>query len=136
MRPMPMSAPLLPTPQETPPAAGSTAAWAAARALASAFARGNVAVRERVVVGLLRPLSPLAVAAVASGAFAVHLARPDMAGSSWSRFRGDLAAHTPAQVYELARFTEEVDPHVLAELLLTLGPGPITAARRTALPDL
>lgn len=95
---------------------------AAVHALVVCFEHGDRAMRERIVAGLLRPLSPLAVAAVASGAFAPHLARAASARPT-ATFAGDLADHAPAQVRELARFTDQVNPQALAALLFVLAQG-------------
>lgn len=123
---------LPPTPAPADVVPGSTPARPVApRAVALAYEHGSRRVREWVVTGLMRPLGPLALAAVASGAFAVHLTRP--AATATSRFGGDLAAHSPAQVYELARFTEQVSPQAVAELLAGLARGaPAPAGRATA----
>lgn len=75
---------------------------------------------------LLRPLGPLGVAAVASGAFLGHLlqARPDGIRVAI----GATARHSADQVLELARFAEQVNPDVLQQLATMLADAPLSGA--------
>ena len=69
--------------------------------------------QARLLACLVRPLSPLALVAVAAGAFAGFLQRGDSAGSQ----RAGIGAvrYSQDQVMELARFVEQVQPQALQE---------------------
>ena len=68
-----------------------------------------------LVVGacLVRPLSPLGLAAVSAGAFTVVLARSS--GSGLSVAMADVARFSRDQIAELARFVEQVSPEALQQ---------------------
>jgi hypothetical protein len=79
---------------------------------------------------LLRPLGPLGLAAVASGAFLNHLLQARQEG-----VRVAIEAtvrHSAAQVFELARFAEQVDPDVLQQLGALLAEAPLGGAALSA----
>jgi hypothetical protein len=93
------------------PIATGQAAAAAPRLVARLYAAAGVPLRARLLACLMRPLGPLALAGVAAGAFAGFLQCRDAAGT-----RIDLegaARISTAQVLELARFVEQVDPQAL-----------------------
>ncbi len=70
--------------------------------------------RSRIVVTLLRPLGPLAIVAVASGAFGKLLNQVNALGSTLPIDQvGDF---TREQVFELARFVEQVSPDALRQV--------------------
>src|SRR4051812_18421745 len=91
------------------PREGSRAARLAARLYAGATA----VQRSRIVTTLCRPLGPLALVAVASGAFAGLLGRASALGNPWQI--DDLAGFTRDQVFELARFVEQANPEALQQ---------------------
>ena len=82
----------------------------AARLASRLYAGAGAAQRSRIVAALLQPLGPLALVAVASGAFAGLL---DRAGATQPI--GELASFTREQVFELARFVEQVSPDALQQ---------------------
>ncbi|MBW8759911.1 MAG: hypothetical protein JF586_20135 [Burkholderiales bacterium] len=92
------------------PREGSRAARLAARLYAGATA----VQRSRIVTTLCRPLGPLALVAVASGAFAGLLGRASALGNPWQI--DDLAGFTRDQVFELARFVEQANPEALQQV--------------------
>ncbi|MEP6505841.1 MAG: hypothetical protein ABJD97_21080 [Betaproteobacteria bacterium] len=69
--------------------------------------------RSRIVTTLLRPLGPLAIVAVASGAFAGLLTRVGSIGQGVSV--DELGAFSGEQIFELARFVEQVSPDALRQ---------------------
>jgi hypothetical protein len=91
--------------------------------LASRLYDGASAVqRSRIVVALLRPLGPLAIVAVASGAFAKLLNHVSALGSPLPV--DELADFTREQVFELARFVEQVSPDALQQVAGTIAENP------------
>jgi hypothetical protein len=88
---------------------------------------GDDTLRARMIECMLRPLSPLGVAAVASGAFLGQLLHGGYGGLR-AAAEGAVRAssYTTAQVLELARFVEQVQPavvHQLAMLARDASPG-------------
>ena len=83
----------------------------AARLIARLYGSANLALRARMVDVLLRPLSPLGIAAVAAGAFSVALSR----GGGITLAMADVANFSKAQIAELARFVEQVSPDALQQ---------------------
>ena len=78
--------------------------------------------RSRIVVTLLRPLGPLALVAVASGAFAGLLNRASAMGSALPI--DELGHFTRDQVFELARFVEQVSPDALQQVAGAIAENP------------
>lgn len=112
-------------------AARPEASGRAARLLARLYRSATLPLRARLVACLLRPLSPLGVAAVAAGAFTVFLSR--QAGGGLRVAIGDVARFSSEQVAELAGFVEQVSPEALqqAAALVTenrFGGGAFTAS--------
>lgn len=99
------------TPSMSPVATGLAAAVAAPRLVARLYAAAGVPLRVRLLACLMRPLGTLAVAGVAAGAFAGFLHRRDAAGMTVDA--DEAARVSTAQVLELARFVEQVDPQAL-----------------------
>ena len=102
-----------------------------ARLLARLYGSSSLAVRTKLVACLVRPLSPLGVAAVSAGAFTVVLARNSSGGLSVAM--ADVARFSKDQIAELARFVEQVSPEALqqaAGLVLdnSIGAGAFTAS--------
>jgi len=85
----------------------------AARLAARLYAGATAVQRSRIVTTLCRPLGPLALVAVASGAFAGLLDRASALGSTLQI--DELAGFTRDQVFELARFVEQVSPEALQQ---------------------
>jgi len=86
----------------------------AAHLAARLYAGAGAVQRSRIVVTLLKPLGPLALAAVASGAFAGLLERARAFGAALPV--DELGSFTREQVYELARFVEQVSPDALQQV--------------------
>ena len=86
----------------------------AARLASRLYAGAGAVQRSRIVATLLRPLGPLALVAVASGAFAGLLTRAGALGSALPI--DELGAFTREQVLELARFVEQVSPQTLRQV--------------------
>jgi hypothetical protein len=84
-----------------------------ARLVARLYSSSSLAVRTRLVACLVRPLSPLGLAAVAAGAFTVFLSRTGPGGLSVAM--ADVARFSKEQIAELARFVEQVSPEALQQ---------------------
>ena len=91
----------------------------AARLMARLYDGASAIQRSRIVATLARPLGPLALVAVASGAFAGLLNRVGTA-----RPLEDLAGFTREQVFELARFVEQVSPGALRQVAGAIAENP------------
>ncbi|MEO8835830.1 MAG: hypothetical protein ABI364_03735 [Caldimonas sp.] len=85
----------------------------AARLIARLWGASSLSLRARLVACLVRPLSPLGLAAVAAGAFTVFLAR---APGGLTVAMGDAARFSKEQIAELARFVEQVSPEALQQV--------------------
>ena len=94
----------------------------AARLASRLYAGAGAVQRSRIVVTLLRPLGPLALVAVASGAFAGLLDRVSALGTTLPI--DELANFTRDQVFELARFVEQVSPDALQQVAGAVGDNP------------
>ncbi len=93
----------------------------AARLASRLYAGASAMQRSRIVATLLRPLGPLALVAVASGAFAGLLDRVNaMSATSID----ELGHFTRDQVFELARFVEQVNPDALQQVAGTIADNP------------
>ncbi len=91
--------------------------------LASRLYDGAGAVqRSRIVTTLAKPLGTLALVAVASGAFAGLLTR---LGSDAVAGAEELAGFTREQVFELARFVEQVSPDALQQAAGAIADNPV-----------
>ena len=86
----------------------------AARLASRLYAGASAVQRSRIVATLVRPLGPLALVAVASGAFAGLLDRVSALGAALPI--DELAHFTREQVFELARFVEQVSPDALQQV--------------------
>jgi hypothetical protein len=86
----------------------------AARLAARLYAGATAVQRSRIVTTLCRPLGPLALVGVASGAFAGLLGRASALGGALQI--DELAGFTRDQVFELARFVEQVSPEALQQV--------------------
>jgi len=85
----------------------------AARLASRLYAGASAVQRSRIVATLLRPLGPLALVAVASGAFAGLLQRANALGAASI---DELGHFSRDQVFELARFVEQVSPDALQQV--------------------
>jgi len=94
----------------------------AARLAARLYAGATAVQRSRIVATLCRPLGPLALVAVASGAFAGLLDRASALGSTLQI--DELAGFTRDQVFELARFVEQVSPEALQQAAGSIAENP------------
>jgi hypothetical protein len=101
----------------------------AARLVARLYAGMNARHRSRMLVQLLRPLGPLARVAVASGAFAGVVSRG--MGQSAVAALDDLARFSSDQVFELARFVEQVSPEALRRVASAVSSSPPGASALT-----
>jgi len=94
----------------------------AARLAARLYAGATAVQRSRIVATLCRPLGPLALVAVASGAFAGLLDKASALGSSLQI--DELAGFSRDQVFELARFVEQVSPEALQQVAGSVAENP------------
>jgi len=94
----------------------------AARLASRLYAGASVVQRSRIVAALVRPLGPLALVAVASGAFAGMLNRAGALGAALPI--DELADFTREQVFELARFVEQVSPDALQQVAGAIADNP------------
>ena len=93
----------------------------AARLASRLYAGASAMQRSRIVATLLKPLGPLALVAVASGAFAGLLTRANALGATSI---DELGHFTRDQVFELARFVEQVSPEALQQVAGTIAENP------------
>lgn len=93
-----------------------------ARLVSRLYGAANAALRTRVLACLVRPLGLLGLAGVASGAFAGLPFRADKA--SGGSAIGDLAGYTSDQIFELARFVEQVSPDAIQQVAGLLADNP------------
>jgi hypothetical protein len=112
------------------PAPGAHAGHAptplAPRLVARLYGGANASLRARILGCLLRPLGPLGLVAVASGAFAGFLSRATPAGFAVAL--DDAQRFSREQVFELARFAEQVDPQALQQITGLLADGAMNNA--------
>jgi hypothetical protein len=121
---------------EGPSRAGERGAFAGdarprvARLVARLYGAADGPLRGRMLACLSRPLGSLGLAGVASGAFAALMfrrAEPD-AGAAIA----DLADFSSDQIFELARFVEQVSPDAIQQLTGLLADNPISASAFSA----
>jgi len=94
----------------------------AARLASRLYASAGAVQRSRIVMTLARPLGPLALVAVASGAFAGLLNRVSALGATLPI--DELGHFTREQVFELARFAEQVSPDALQQVAGAIADNP------------
>ncbi len=83
--------------------------------VAGAFVRLNIRLRARMLGRLLASVGPLALAVVGGGAFAKYVAQ-----ARWPEIPvsfEDAAQATSDQVYELVRYVQQSNPHLLGQLM-------------------
>jgi hypothetical protein len=108
---------------------GNADAWkmqSLATALANAFTRADLSLRVRVLRNLLRPIGPLALAALGGGVFAKYARQARWSGMPLSL--EEAARVTSRQVFELVRYVEQSDPHILQQVLCDLARDATTMA--------
>jgi hypothetical protein len=93
--------------------------------VADVFAKAPPPQRVRLLNGLLRPVGPLALVAIAAGAFASLLPVTRWRGASVTL--DDAMRFSAGQVLELARYVEQKSPESLAQLPELLGDSPLWA---------
>lgn len=79
---------------------------------------------------LVRPLGSLGLVAVASGAFASFLHRGSERGAGIPL--DDLGRYSNDQIFELARFVEQVSPEAIQQVASLLADSPVGVAAFTA----
>jgi hypothetical protein len=110
----------------TPATAKRQARPLAARLVSRLYAGASTPLRVGMLACLLRPLSPLGLVAVASGAFAVFLHRGGDRGA-WVMLE-DAGRYSNEQIFELARFVEQVSPEALQQLGSLISASPVGTA--------
>lgn len=110
------------------------ARWAdrdrAARLIGRLYGSANLALRTRFVACLVRPLSPLGLAAIGAGAFAILLVPRTTGGIGIAV--ADVARFSKDQIAELARFVEQVSPDALAQVAAMVADNPVGVGSFTA----
>ncbi len=101
-----------------------------ARLVSRLYGAASAPLRSRMLASLLRPLGSLGLAAVASGGFAGWVYRGGEAAAGLSM--GDLASYSSEQVFELARFVEQVSPDAIQQVAGLLADNPVGASAFTA----
>ena len=94
--------------------------------VASAFTKLGLAVRARVLRRLLMPIGPMALTVLGGGVFAKYAAQ-----ARWPRMSvslEDAARVTSSQVFELVRYLEQSNPHVLQQVMVVLSRDATTMA--------
>jgi hypothetical protein len=113
--------------QPRPQCLAGTAAPPALPALVSEVYRAAAApLRVKLLECLLRPVGPLALAAIASGAFGAFLQRRTWAGASLSI--DDVATISAEQFHELAGYLEQASPEVFLRVPAVLAGSPLAMA--------
>ena len=111
-----------------PPAA--PARRRSARLIARLYGSANLALRARFVACLIRPLSPLGLAAIGAGAFTILLSRRGAGGISVAV--ADVAQFSKEQIAELVRFVEQVSPEAIAQVAAMVADNPVGVGTFTA----
>jgi hypothetical protein len=120
----------LSTATEIEPGSGTAAAIDEAPSMpavvAGAFTKLHLAHRVRVLRRLLMPVGPMALTVLGGGVFAKYAAQ-----ARWPRMSvslEDAARITSSQVYELVRYVEQSNPHVLQQVMVVLSRDAATMA--------
>jgi hypothetical protein len=91
--------------------------------VADVYGEAEPSLRARLLECLLKPVRPLGLVAVAAGAFSAFLHR-----EHWSRLSvpiEDAVRFTSDQVFELARFVEQVQPEALRQVASVMADNPV-----------
>jgi hypothetical protein len=94
-----------------------------ARLVSRLYGAAGAPLRTRMLACLVQPLGSLGLVAVASGAFAQLLYRRGDAGVGIPI--GDLAGYSNDQIFELARFVEQVSPDAIQQVAGLLADNPV-----------
>jgi hypothetical protein len=94
--------------------------------VSAVYHEGPASLRTRLLECLVRPLGPLAVVAIAAGAFGhlLYRLRHDAAPISTD----DASRITSEQVLELTRYVEQCSPDALLQIGVLIADPPISAA--------
>ena len=101
-----------------------------ARLIERLYGSANLALRTRFVACLIRPLSPLGLAAIGAGAFTILLSRRGAGGISVAV--ADVAQFSKEQIAELVRFVEQVSPEAIAQVAAMVADNPVGVGTFTA----
>jgi len=97
-----------------------------ARLISRLYATANAPLRARMLAGMLRPLGTLSLVAIAAGAFAGFLHRGSHEGVRVAL--DDVGRYTNDQIFELARFVEQVSPEALQQVATLVADNPVGVA--------
>jgi hypothetical protein len=111
-------------------AAQARTAVVAPRLVCRLYAAADPPLRAQLIACLVRPLGPLGLVAVAAGAFAGLLRRSSSGGVTL--VINDVARYSNEQVYELARFVEQVSPQALQQVAALVSDNPVGIAAFSA----
>lgn len=103
--------------------AAQTREIALSHLVADVYEAATPPLRARLLECLLRPLHPLGLVAIAAGAFGGFLHR-----AHWTRFTvslDDAVHYTSSQIFELARFVDQVQPEVFHQVAALLADNPV-----------
>ena len=92
------------------------------RLVSQVYVEAPVSLRAGLLECLLRPIGPLALSAVAAGAFAIFVYR-----SAWNQLAvvpASVTRFSANEVLELARFVEQYQPDVLGQIVHVLSDYP------------
>ena len=95
----------------------------APRLISRLYASASQPLRAKLLAYLVRPLGPLGLVAVAAGAFAGLLRRGSSGGITVAI--DDVARYSNQQVFELARFVEQVSPEALQQVAALISDNPV-----------
>jgi hypothetical protein len=101
-----------------------------ARLVSRVYGAAGLPLRARMLACLVRPLGSLGLVAVASGAFAPFLQRGGDRGAEISL--DEVQRYSRHQVFELARFVEQVSPDAIQQVAGLLADSPLGAAAFSA----
>jgi len=97
-----------------------------ARLVSRVYGAAGAPLRARMLACLVRPLGSLGLMAVASGAFARFLHRGGEHGAGVSL--DDLGRYSNDQIFELARFVEQVSPEAIQQVASLFADSPVGVA--------
>ena len=115
---------------QPPEAARDRCPPTASRLISRLWVAANRPLRAKLLACLLRPLSPLGLAAIAAGAFGGFLHRSDAGGLKV--MSDDVARFSSEQIGELARFVEQVSPEALQSFASLILDNPVGIAAFSA----
>lgn len=102
-----------------------------ARLITRLYTGADASLRARMLACLLRPLSPLGIVAVAAGAFAGFVHRGGDSDSLRVALE-DVGRYSNEQIFELARFVEQVSPDALQQVANLIADNPVGIAAFSA----